>query len=367
VGIIRGQATGPEIIPAAIGTLDLLNTRFNLGLRFIEYDGPAPALHPGSELELQEALDRLSNFYAEIRDRGGVIIRSAIYAWLAYRLRERFNQAVKCVFFNPWMVLEDLCLLKVQPNSVIIVRENRYGLYHATETTMKSNNDINEVVRLVYEYQLSKVQEIARFSFQLALAKSIDKVLLLIKEDVLHETYKLWKAAFERARQEIGCAIAWESEHPDAGMARVLLNFREKKEKILIVATDESGDTIIDILGALIYGTRALPASVNIDPATGFASYQTIHGAASDIAGKNIVNPLGMIDATALMCEITLQRPDLAELVREAAHSVLRSGLRTADMCVDACKHINVSTSEFISEYMKQLRHSLTQHNIAKG
>jgi isocitrate/isopropylmalate dehydrogenase len=362
VGIIRGEATGPEIIPAAIETLDVLNTDLNLGLRFSEYDGPAPALHPGSDRELEEDLNRLSNFYAEIRDQGGVIIRSAIYAWLVYRLRERFNHAVKCVFFKPWMELEDLRLLKVEPNSIILVRENRYGLYHATEMAISRINGVNEVVRLVYEYNLGEVQQIARFAFQLASGNSVGKVLLLIKEDVLHETYKLWKAAFERARREIGCPTPWESDHPDAGMAHVLLNL---KEKALIVTTDESGDTISDILGALIYGTRSLPASVNVDPATGFASYQTIHGAASDIAGKNIVNPLGMIEATALMCEITLQRPDLAELVRAAARSVLRSGLRTADMCMGPQKHVSVSTSEFIGEYIKQLRHFVASHHTA--
>jgi len=60
--------------------------------------------------------------------------------------------------------------------------------------------------------------------------------------------------------------------------------------------------------------------------------YEPSHGSAPDIAGKGIANPLATILSCALMLRFSLARPQLADRIEEAVHSVLAQGLRTADI-----------------------------------
>ena len=58
---------------------------------------------------------------------------------------------------------------------------------------------------------------------------------------------------------------------------------------------------------------------------------EPVHGAAPDIYGKNIANPIGQIWAASMMLD-HLGHPDAAAAVMEAIETVLSEGPRTPDM-----------------------------------
>ncbi|MCH6567232.1 MAG: 3-isopropylmalate dehydrogenase, partial [Nitrospinae bacterium] len=67
----------------------------------------------------------------------------------------------------------------------------------------------------------------------------------------------------------------------------------------VIVAPNLFGDILADV-AALLLGSRGLSYSGNFS-ANGIATYQTGHGAAYDIAGKEVANPIGLNLSTAVM------------------------------------------------------------------
>ena len=55
-------------------------------------------------------------------------------------------------------------------------------------------------------------------------------------------------------------------------------------------------------------------------------------GSAPDIAGKQVVNPLGMILSVAMMFRYSLAMPDAADLIEKAVRDTIEAGVRTKDM-----------------------------------
>ena len=60
--------------------------------------------------------------------------------------------------------------------------------------------------------------------------------------------------------------------------------------------------------------------------------YEPIHGSAPDIAGKGLANPLATILSAAMMLRYSLRQEPFARRIEDAVESVLRAGLRTADL-----------------------------------
>jgi 3-isopropylmalate dehydrogenase len=60
--------------------------------------------------------------------------------------------------------------------------------------------------------------------------------------------------------------------------------------------------------------------------------YEPVHGTAPDIAGKDVANPLAAILSMAMMLRHSFDLEEQARRVEDAVRSVLRAGLRTADI-----------------------------------
>jgi 3-isopropylmalate dehydrogenase len=66
--------------------------------------------------------------------------------------------------------------------------------------------------------------------------------------------------------------------------------------------------------------------------AAGPGLFEPVHGAAPDIAGKDVANPLGAILSAAMLLEHGLQLSEPARLIETAVAGVLGAGWRTADV-----------------------------------
>jgi 3-isopropylmalate dehydrogenase len=60
--------------------------------------------------------------------------------------------------------------------------------------------------------------------------------------------------------------------------------------------------------------------------------YEPVHGAAPDITGKDIANPMAAILSAAMMLRYSFDQPELAARVQQAVARVLAEGYRTADI-----------------------------------
>jgi 3-isopropylmalate dehydrogenase len=60
-----------------------------------------------------------------------------------------------------------------------------------------------------------------------------------------------------------------------------------------------------------------------------------VHGSAPDIAGRDVANPLAAILSAAMLLEHSLEAPEAARSIRQAAAAALTDGLRTGDLLLE--------------------------------
>jgi len=89
------------------------------------------------------------------------------------------------------------------------------------------------------------------------------------------------------------------------------------------------GDILSDVAAALGCGLGMAPS---LSLGQQFAIAEPVHGAAPDIAGQGIANPLGAILSAALLARYRWDRPDVADAIEDAVQSILASGTRTSDI-----------------------------------
>ena len=100
----------------------------------------------------------------------------------------------------------------------------------------------------------------------------------------------------------------------------------------VIVASNLFADILSDI-AAVVTGSMGLAPSANINPERRYPSmFEPVHGAAFDIAGKGLANPLATIFAVAMMLD-HLGESEAARRVNDAALRILdERATLTADL-----------------------------------
>jgi len=350
IGIITGAGIGPEIMDAALSCLKEIERIRREKFDYIFYSGPAPTVND----ELEEAYSSLKEFYSKVKSKGGVILRSSLYAALVYKLREDFNLLYKLIFLEPIPELLDVSPLKKEAAERIkflLIRDNAQGLYHSEEKLEKGTNG-QQIVWLTSKYEENKIEDIARVAFRLA-SQSRGILHLLVKGCVLHKLAKLWIEVFEAVNHEFP-EVSFDWDHPDCGLADMFITPHKFD---VVVALDVDADIISDFLSGLLYGTRAITPSGNFDPSSGFATYQTIHGSADVLAGQDKANPIGMIMAVAMMLELSFGMAKEADLIRNAVRNVLLQGYRTSDIFpMKSHNHKLVGTAEMKEKIVEAIQ-----------
>jgi 3-isopropylmalate dehydrogenase len=104
----------------------------------------------------------------------------------------------------------------------------------------------------------------------------------------------------------------------------------------VIVSPNMFGDVLADC-GALLLGSRGLSYSGNFGPHNR-AVYQTGHGAAHDLAGKDTANPIGQVMSLAMLLRESFVWPEAADAIVTAVETTLAQGWRTRDIAAPGSK-----------------------------
>jgi isocitrate dehydrogenase len=121
----------------------------------------------------------------------------------------------------------------------------------------------------------------------------------------------------------------------------------------VVVTQNLYGDIISDI-AAQVTGSVGLGGSANIGEEV--AMFEAIHGSAPDIAGLDIANPSGLINAAVMML-VHIDQVDVAEKIENAWLKTIEDGIHTSDIFnKDSVR--KVWTSEFAKEVILRLGHT---------
>ena len=294
IAVIGGDGIGPEVcaealkVVAAAG-IELQTTEFDLGA--------GRYLRDGSVLP-DEVLEDLRSYDAILLGAVGPPVGDTsvppgtLERGLLLRLRFELDLYVNLRPFTgvPGSIAEGA--------DFVVVRENTEGTY-AGEGGFLRRGTPHEVATQGSVNTRMGVERCARFAFELAARRPRHRLTLVHKSNVLTFAGDLWTRTVTELSSQFP-DVQWDYNHVDAACIYLV----EQPSRYDVIVTDNLfGDILTDLAGA-VSGGIGFAASANLNPArTGPSLFEPVHGAAHDIAGRGVANPLAAIHSAALMLE----------------------------------------------------------------
>jgi isocitrate dehydrogenase len=225
---------------------------------------------------------------------------------------------------------------------VVIVRENEEDLYAGIEYQQTP-----EVVHSIKLITRTGCEKIIRYAFEYARANGRKKVTCMTKDNIMKHTDGLFHQVFNEMSAEYP-EIQTEHYIIDIGSARLA---DDPGRFDVIVTMNLYGDIISDI-AAEVAGSVGLCGSANIGD--DFAMFEAIHGSAPDIAGLNLANPSGLINAACMML-VHLGQGDISAKIQNAMLCTLEDGVHTGDVYREGHSEVKAGTMEFAEALIERL------------
>ncbi|WP_299894573.1 NADP-dependent isocitrate dehydrogenase [uncultured Aquimarina sp.] len=335
VAVAKGDGIGPEIMAATLDILDKAGAKIEP--EFIEL---------GEKVYLSGNSAGIDNRSWEIINRNKLILKAPIttpqgkgFKSLNVTLRKSLG-----LYANVRPVNSFYPFVKTHfpQMDVVIIRENEEDLYAGIEH--QQTEDVVQCLKLITK---PGCERIIRYAFEYAKAYNRKKVTCMVKDNIM----KLTDGLFHRVFKEISLDypdIQSETQIIDIGSAKLAAN---PEDYDVIVTSNLYGDIISDI-AAEIAGSVGLAGSANIGD--NIAMFEAIHGSAPDIAGQQIANPSGLINAAILMLA-HIGELKIADKIKNALLSTIEAGYHTADIYQQDSSYKKVSTREFANEIISRL------------
>lgn len=350
IAVAKGDGIGPEIMQATLKILEAAGA--NIHPEFIELGEQVylSANTSGIDAQAWEAIN--SNkiiFKAPITTPQGkgykslnVTLRKSLGLFANVRPVEAYTPYVPSHFPNM---------------DVVIIRENEEDLYAGIEH--RQTQDVYQCLKLITR---PGCERIVRYAFEYAKACGRKKVTCMLKDNIMKITDGLFHQVFDEIALEYPEIIS-ETQIIDIGSARLAA---KPEQYDVIVTANLYGDIISDI-AAEIGGSVGMCGSANIGK--NVAMFEAIHGSAPDIAGKNIANPSGLINAAVSMLA-HINQNEIADKVKNAWLTTLEEGYHTADIYKEGSSVEKIGTQEFAEKVIANLGKTpsqLPKSELVKG
>jgi len=209
---------------------------------------------------------------------------------------------------------------RYQGIDLIVVRENTEGLYSGIEHEVVPG--VVESLKIMTEKASTRI---AKFAFEYARRHGRKKIAAVHKANIM----KLSDGLF------LECARKVSHQHRGIGFSDVIVDNACLQLVIdpwqfdVLLMENLYGDIVSDLAAGLVGGLGVVPGA---NLGNKHALFETVHGSAPDIKGKNIANPTAMIQAAVMMLDHISERP-AAKRISAALEKVLTEGaIRTPDL-----------------------------------
>ncbi len=324
--IAHGDGIGPEIMDSTLRILQA--ARCTLSFEAIEI---------GERLYMKGISSGISNEAMDAVKACGILLKAPITTpqGKGYKsLNVTFRKALG-LFANirPVIVYNPFVKSMHSEMDMVIVRENEEDLYTGIEYKLTHNSAC--ALKMISRTGCARI---IKYAFEYARANGRKKVTCVSKDNIMKITDGSFHSIFDEISKEYP-DIAADHYIVDIGAARIAA-----KPKIfdVIVTLNLYGDIISDI-AAEVSGSVGLAGSSNIGAK--YAMFEAVHGSAPDIAGQDIANPSGLLNAAILMLN-HIGHFEHAALIQNAWLKTLEDGIHTADIYSENSKK-KVGTKEF--------------------
>ena len=316
VAVIGGDGIGPEVCREALKVVAATGVRLDT----TDYDLGADRYVRTGEVLPDAVLAELSGFDAILLGAVGppigdtTVPPGTLERGLLLRLRFELDLYINLRPFTgvPGSIAEGA--------DFVVIRENTEGAYAGEGGFLRKGTPAEVATQGSVNTRMG-AERCVRFAFDLARSRPAHKLTLVHKTNVLTFSGDLWQRTVDDVARDFE-DVARDYNHVDAACIYLV----EQPRRYDVIVTDNLfGDILTDLAGA-VSGGIGFAASANLNPArTGPSLFEPVHGAAHDIAGKDIANPLAAIHSAALMLE-HLGEPAAAARVKKAIDDFTGSG-----------------------------------------
>ncbi len=328
IGVLNGEGVGPEVIAVSLRILEIIAGIFDRQFT-IRTGGPIgkDSLRLAGTVLSQEVI----GFCQDVWEDGGAIFAGPGGGSFVYDMRRQFDLFFK---LNPVVQFPELAeAMRVKfagevPRDLVVVRDNQGGLYQGQSEVDQGADGRSVIHRFGYsERDVSRVLTVAA---QIA-SRRERRLTVVCKEGGLPDLTRLWFGCAEK----IAAAHQVELCRMDVDFAAY--QFVARPEDFDVVAVPNCFGDILADLGGVLMGSRGVTYGASYSPA-GYGVYQTNHGAAYDLAGKNTANPTGQLFSLAMLLQESAGLPEEAALIVTAIQQSWKEGWRTADLMAPGCR-----------------------------
>ena len=334
ISLITGDGIGPELSESVISVLETIHDKFDIKTKINPLEAGDAALEKFGYALPDETFQSIQSSDACLKAPVGESAADVIVV-LRRKLDLYANIRPAKSYPNTPALRDDIDL--------VIVRENTEDLYTGEEFMV---DDSAVALRIITE-KASK--RIARHAFNTAIQRNKKKCVTCVhKSNVMKITDGLFAKSCESIANEFS-DVKFDHMYVDACAMNLI---RQPHEFDVIVTTNLFGDILSDESSQVVGGLGMAPAANLGDD---FGLFEPVHGAAFDIAGKQIANPTSFILSVKMMLEWLGNKNNdqnsifVADKLENAVLDVLQSKIITKDVGG------NTSTTEFTKEITNKL------------
>ncbi|AWR97282.1 3-isopropylmalate dehydrogenase [Acidianus sulfidivorans JP7] len=280
IALIPGDGVGPEIVSQSKKIISKIVETYHLDIEIIEVDA--------GDIAVSRYGDPLPKETLKVIDKSDIILKGPVGESamdVVVKLRQMYDMYAN---IRPAKSLPNV------PNKygnvdILIVRENTEDLYKGYEYYVSDDSAVG--MKIITAKASERIVKTA-----LKYAKQRNrKITCVHKANVMRITDGL----FAKICREIlkNDDVEYNEMYVDAAAANLV---RNPSMFDVIVTTNVYGDILSDE-AAQIAGSLGLAPSANIGDRK--ALFEPVHGAAFDIAGKNIVNPTAFLLSVSMLLD----------------------------------------------------------------
>ncbi len=299
LALIPGDGVGPEIVNASKKILGKLIENYDLKIDIIEVEAGDSALAKYGAALPQHTIDVINKADVILK---GPVGESAMD--VVVKLRQMYDMYAN---IRPAKTLPNV-QSRYENVDILIVRENTEDLYKGYEYLV--DNDSAVGMKIITRKASERIANVA-LNYAIKRKK---KITCVHKANVMRITDGL----FAKACRNVIKGVEYNEMYVDAAAANLV---RNPNMFDVIVTTNVYGDILSDE-AAQIAGSLGLAPSANIGDNK--ALFEPVHGAAFDIAGKDIVNPTAFLLSVSMLFEY-LYNKSKDERYIKASNSLLNS------------------------------------------
>jgi len=333
ISLVTGDGIGPEISVSALSILEAVNDNFSLQLEIKKLEAGDTILKNTGKALPDETFQAIKNSDACLKAPVGESAKDVI-VYLRRMLDLYANIRPAKSYPNMPALRDDVDL--------VIVRENTEDLYTGEEFDI---GDVAVAMRIISE---KASRRIANHAFTIANKRKMKKVTCVHKSNVMKKTDGLFASTCSKVAENFP-DVKFEEMYVDACAMNLI---RQPQLFDVIVTTNLFGDILSDESAQVVGGLGMAPAANIGDD---FGLFEPVHGAAFDIAGKQIANPTSFILSIKMMLEWLGNKHNdkkcinAGEKLESVVYDVVKNNIKTMDTGGDK------TTIEFTKEIISRL------------